>query len=349
MKRICIAFAAPWKTGPACSSGSNVPFSASYDRGAKILSALVCLGLLAVVVLVHNFILGGLSLLVLAICVAYSPRSYVIEGQSIVVRRLAGAARIGLEDVREARRVTAEDLRGCIRLRGSSGFFGYYGLFRTAKLGKCTWYVTDRSKSVVVITQAKTVLLSPDDTDGFLSAIRVVAPRSTAVEGAPEFAGPRRLSPLGTTIVVCIVLAVISLAVAASSYAPGPPGYTLTSDALTIHDRFYPVTLRAPEVDLSGMRIVDLDQNTPWRPVRRTNGFANSHYQSGWFLAANGVKVRLYRAGGSRAVLLPPTGAGSPVLYQAADPELLVEQIRAQWGRPARRLANAGKWIHYAQ
>jgi PH (Pleckstrin Homology) domain-containing protein len=328
----------------------NVQFSASYDRSAKILSALVCLGLLAVVFLVHNLVIGGLSLLVLAICVAYSPRGYVIEGQSIVVRRMAGAASIALEGVREVRRVTAEDLRGCIRLRGSSGFFGYYGLFSTSKLGKCNWYVTDRSKSVVVITSTRTVLLSPDDTDGFLSAIRAIAPASTTgVVGTPEFTGPRRLSPLGTTIVVCAVLAAISLGVAASSYAPGPPGYTLTSDALTIHDRFYPVTLRATEVNLSGMRIVDLDQNTPWRPVRRTNGFANSHYQCGWFLAANGVKVRLYRAGGSRAVLLPPSGAGSPVLYQAADPDLLVEQLRSEWGRPASRLANAGRWIYYAQ
>ncbi len=326
-----------------------MPFSASYDRTTKIISALVCLGLLAVVVLVHNFVLDCLSLLVLAISVAYSPRSYVLEGQSIVVRRFAGAARIALEGIREARRTTSEDLRGCIRLGGSGGLFGYYGLFRTAKLGKCTWYVTDRRNSVVVITNKQTALFSPDDTDGFLSAIRAVAPPSEGTYSTPDAFLPRRLSPLGTTIVVCVALAVVSLGVATTTYSPGPPSFTLTSDALTIHDRFYPVTLRASEVDVNGIRIVDLDQNTPWRPVRRTNGFANSHYQSGWFLAANGAKVRLYRAGGSRAVLLPPTGAGSPVLYQAADPELFVEQIRAQWGRPASRLAKAGKWIHYAQ
>ena len=50
--------------------------------------------------------------------------------------------------------------------------FGYYGLFRTTKLGKCTWYVTRRDRMIVVATDSKTTLYSPDDTAGFLAAIR---------------------------------------------------------------------------------------------------------------------------------------------------------------------------------
>ncbi len=62
---------------------------------------------------------------------AYSPRGYTLAERSIVVKRLIGGARIPLERVREARRTTSADLRGCIRLWGSGGMFGYYGLFRT--------------------------------------------------------------------------------------------------------------------------------------------------------------------------------------------------------------------------
>ena len=46
----------------------------------------------------------------------------------------------------------------------------------------------------------------------------------------------------------------------------------------------------------------------------RTNGFANAHYASGWFRVASGKTVRMYRAGGTRLVLLPPKGDGAAVL-----------------------------------
>ena len=317
-------------------------FSAPFDRTTKLISIVVCLGLLAIVIFVHNPILDILSLLVLLIASAYSPRRYALEGQYVVVKRLSGAARIPLSDVREARKATGDDLRGCIRLWGSGGLFGYYGLFSTPKLGKSTWYVTDRSRAVVLITAAKTVLLSPGDTDGFLAAIRAAAPQTAAPLPVGAFRAPASSSS-GKLIGIGIALAVLALVAAAMLYSPGPPGYTLTTDTLTIHDRFYPVTLHASAVDLNGIRIVDLNQNTAWRPVKRTNGFANSHYQSGWFQVANGDKVRLYRAGGSLVVLLPPKGAGSAVLYQAEAPAAFVGELRTEWGWTTRAAANAGK------
>ena len=147
-------------------------FPASYDRNTKIVSTIVCLGLLAVIVFVHNLVLTCLSLLVIVLCFAYSPRGYVLAGRSILVKRLAGTIRIPIDELREARRATPDDFRGSIRLWGSGGLFGYYGLFSTAKLGRSTWYVTNRSNGVVVITASKTVLFSPDGAETFLAAIR---------------------------------------------------------------------------------------------------------------------------------------------------------------------------------
>jgi hypothetical protein len=151
-------------------------FSTSYDRNTKILSTIVCMGLLAVIIIVHNLVLTCLSLLVMVLCFVYSPRGYVLSGRSILVKRMAGTIRISIDELREARRATPDDFRGGIRLWGSGGLFGYYGLFSTAKLGRSTWYVTNRSNGVVLITAAKTVLFSPDDVDVFLAAIRAGAP-----------------------------------------------------------------------------------------------------------------------------------------------------------------------------
>jgi hypothetical protein len=307
-----------------------MPFSASYDRVTKTLSVLVCLGLLAPLLSIHNLYGTTLVLVVALVCFAYSPRGYVVEGRAILVRRLAGQARIPLDDVREVRRSTPEDSRGCVRLWGSGGFFGYYGVFRCAKLGKFTGYVTNRNNSVVVITGTKTALFSPDDVDGFLAAIRASAPVPASYP-APAFDTPRRFGAFGAAIGIVVGIAVIGLAVAASSYSPGPASYTLTPAALTIHDRFYPVTLRSDAVDASQIRIVDFARDNSWTPIMRTNGFANSHYQSGWFRVGSGQKVRLYRAGGQRLVLLPPKGDGAPVLYQAEDPDRFAGDVRAAW------------------
>jgi hypothetical protein len=153
-----------------------MPFSASYDLAAKIISAFVCLFLLAAVAVTHILVVAAPVLLIIVVSYAYSPRGYVVADRSILVQRLAGQARIALDDVREVRPAAPDDFRRSIRLWASGGLFGYYGLFRTAKLGKSTWYVTNRKNSVVVITGAKTALFSPDDVDGFLNAIRAMAP-----------------------------------------------------------------------------------------------------------------------------------------------------------------------------
>jgi hypothetical protein len=108
----------------------------------------------------------------------------------------------------------------------------------------------------------------------------------------------------------------------------------LTGDALSIHDRFYPLAMRAAAVDVDRIRVVDLAEEPAWRPTLRTNGFANGHYQSGHFRAANGTAIRLYRADGDRRlVLLPPIGEGAPVLLDAPNPEAFVREIRARWSR----------------
>jgi len=73
-------------------------------------------------------------------------------------------------------------------------------------------------------------------------------------------------------------------------------------------------------VDVEHIRVVDFGVDTEWRPTRRTNGFANAHYASGWFRVANGETIRMYRAGGTRLVLLPPKGDGAALLLEVGSP-----------------------------
>ena len=308
-------------------------FSASYDSTTKAVSAVFCLALMIVAFMVHIVFVALLFPLLIFLAYAYSPRGYMISEDALVVKRLIGNVRVPLAAIREIRAGTPDDFKSCARLAGSGGLFGYYGLFRTAGLGKCSWYMTNRSNSVIVTTPNKTLVLSPDDLQGFIAAVGVRSVVTSPVAVASRDTPQAQVGGNPTGKIVGIGIAALAVALVALTvvYSPGPPAYTLTADRLTIHDRFYPVTLHADAIDTGNIRIVDLAQDPEWRPTLRTNGFANAHYQSGWFRVAGGKTVRLYRAGGARLVLIPPTGKGTFVLYQAKSPDDFVQELRRQW------------------
>ena len=151
-------------------------FTASYDTTTKIISGGALVLFLVIVVATHSVAVGGLFAAIVVGAYAWSPRGYAVSDGCIEVSRLIGSARIPLDGLREARAATKDDFRGCLRLFGNGGLFGYYGLFRTSKLGKSTWYVTNRGKAVVVVTGEKTALFSPDDVEGFIAAIGAPTP-----------------------------------------------------------------------------------------------------------------------------------------------------------------------------
>jgi hypothetical protein len=141
---------------------------------------------------------------------------------------------------------------------------------------------------VVLITAAKTVLFSPDDPDGFLAAIRAAAPIYEP-HGATSIGPAGYRGSWGKWIAVVLAIAGMGAGFVAYNYSPGVPSYTLTPETLTIHDHFYPVALQRGSVDVPEIRIVDLSQDAEWRPTVRINGFAISHYRSGWFRVAAGT------------------------------------------------------------
>jgi hypothetical protein len=150
-------------------------FTASYDITTKVITSIVVLAVFTIPMFVHVIFVVALLVLVPILGYVYSPLSYVIMDRTVVVKRLIGNAVISLEGFRSARRIDKDDTRGGIRLWGSGGLFGYYGLFMTTNLGKCTWYVTNRKNAVVIVTESKTTLFSPDDVDGFLEAVGQMA------------------------------------------------------------------------------------------------------------------------------------------------------------------------------
>ncbi len=191
-------------------------FPASYDAVTKIISAVTCVLALVAAVAIHNPIATAILILVFVLSYAYSPRGYSVSAKTIIVKRLLGNVRIPLEDTRVARKIDADDLRGCIRLWGSGGLFGYYGLFRTTKLGRCTWYATNRKKLFVAIGATKTTVFSPDDVDGFLRAIRAEVPAATSESVEPaigmESGAASNPASMWIGLIMAIFAALVALA-----------------------------------------------------------------------------------------------------------------------------------------
>ncbi len=227
-------------------STSTSEFSVSFDRTTRTVSAIVCISLGAAALATQSVIVGSFCALVIVLAYAYSPRAYSVSAQAIRVVRWIGGVQIPLVGVREIRPATPDDFRGCVKLWGNGGLFGYYGLFRTTKLGKCSWYMTNRKKAVVLVTESKTTLFSPDRVEDFIASIRSVAPVQEPI-GTGLWSRTVATSKSGRNIAAIIGVGVGALSAAVGAlaflYSPGPPRLTLTHDALTIHDRFYPVTL----------------------------------------------------------------------------------------------------------
>lgn len=307
-------------------------FPASYDSTTTIITSIVFAILIFVAFATRSAIIASLGAVLLLVSYAYSPRGYRTTGAGIIVKRWMGSPHIALDTLREVRRGTAEDLQGSYRIFGNGGVFGYYGLFETPRLGRCTWYVTNRNNAVVVVTNVATAVFSPDDVDGFINAIQPLASGTSVAATAPV---PVRRNLLPPIAGAAVALPALGFALFAILYSPGLPSYTLTPDSLAIHDRFYPVTLNASSVDIDHIRVVDWAVDAGWRPTTRSNGFSNARYHSGWYRTAAGQKARMYWSRGQRLVLLPPKGDGVPVLLETEAPEEFVNELQRKWSRSA--------------
>jgi hypothetical protein len=134
----------------------------------------------------------------------------------------------------------------------------------------------------------------------------------------------------GLILAIIVTLLILPLA-AIFFYSPGPPKYAITSQGLTIHDRFYPITVKAADVDIEHIKVVDIGTDSRWRLTARTEGIGFRYYKAGWFRVAGGEKVRMYRTTSPRLVLLPPKGKSAPVLLEVRQPEAFIQELQQAW------------------
>lgn len=88
------------------------------------------------------------------------PTFYEITNENLLIHRPISSIKINLTTIKNIERV---EPGYSIRLFGSGGLFGYYGLFSSNKLGKHHRYTGNNKNLVMIHTEKKKYLLSLHD------------------------------------------------------------------------------------------------------------------------------------------------------------------------------------------
>ncbi|MCX5785115.1 MAG: PH domain-containing protein [Elusimicrobia bacterium] len=101
-----------------------------------------------------------------------APDGYVLNDVQLIIDRKFKPIVIPLMEITEVRLLTDEELRWTVKLSGSEGFYGYFGVCWNKKLGIFKMYAT-RRKNLVAVRTAKTLYaLSPEDIEDFLTTLK---------------------------------------------------------------------------------------------------------------------------------------------------------------------------------
>ena len=103
----------------------------------------------------------------------YHPSSYVVGPRSLGIKRPFGSINIPIADIESVSRVPARDVVTGIRLFGSGGMFGYFGIYTTWKYGKVSMWATDRTKLILIETAKRKYVISPDKPEEMILELKL--------------------------------------------------------------------------------------------------------------------------------------------------------------------------------
>ena len=88
------------------------------------------------------------------------PRYLLLDDKSIVITHPIGQSVILKSDIIEVRAIERSELLGSIRLFGSGGFFGWFGIFRNSTFGTYRLYCGQLENLYLVKTTTKKYIIS---------------------------------------------------------------------------------------------------------------------------------------------------------------------------------------------
>lgn len=154
-------------------------FKASLDGVAKMVGLVVSILMIIFTALQIDLLFENkdgmaavmilLTLFIFFLSIIYRPKSYIITGHELIVKRGLVNVRIPFRNILSVQIIERSYLRGSIRSFGVGGMWGYYGKFINSRFGAMTWYATNRDNPVLIRTKDKEkIIITPDDPALFL-------------------------------------------------------------------------------------------------------------------------------------------------------------------------------------
>jgi hypothetical protein len=105
-------------------------------------------------------------------------RGYAVTSGELAIQRLLWTTRLPLAGLQSAE-VSPDIMRGSLRLFGNGGMLSITGLYRNRALGNYRAFVTDLKRTVVLRFPKRTIVISPENPEQFVTEISPFAFRTT--------------------------------------------------------------------------------------------------------------------------------------------------------------------------
>ena len=156
-------------------------FKASLDGIAKAFSTVFTLLLVAVVLWqiylfidtpqLNSIIASVFLLAILLVPYYYHPIKYYVDAEKVIIKRPFKSVNINKKEIKNVRLVHEQEMKGTLRSFGVAGLYGYFGRYSNLKMGSMLWYATQRRNYVLIQTQDKNYILTPNNPQLFVQQL----------------------------------------------------------------------------------------------------------------------------------------------------------------------------------
>jgi len=136
-------------------------------------------GAFAAILVVAAVVAGGWGSAVivgiLIVVAAFAVRGYSVMDGKLLIHHLGWANKFDLSKLSKAE-VSPGVTMGSARTMGIGGLLGFVGYFRNEILGSYKAYATNELNTVVLVFGSETIVVTPDDPEAFVEAVKAASP-----------------------------------------------------------------------------------------------------------------------------------------------------------------------------
>lgn len=124
---------------------------------------------------IYKYISALVIVMTLVLAHLLHPVSYTISPEGITINRIMFSFCIPIGDITKIKKVSYSDLFINIRLFGSGGFWGYFGIFYSTVYGKINMQASNMENMILISTSDnKKYIISPDNQQEFIDTLNSV-------------------------------------------------------------------------------------------------------------------------------------------------------------------------------